>query len=136
MGPLTRKKLKPGQNGTKKLFSIYGDRLLCVRYRYDASRHVRLKTIEIIVDSIPWIPADENVPDNTLVALKIGPTEKLLQQKIKTAGGRWNGFKRRWEISLGKAKEFGLRDRIDPKTLPKRAGKKHGKYWKPSSFQY
>ncbi|MBK9705430.1 MAG: hypothetical protein IPO77_00005, partial [Acidobacteria bacterium] len=106
MGPLTRKKLKPGQNGTKKLFSIYGDRLLCVRYRYDAIRHVRLKTIEIIVDSIPWIPADENVPDNTMVALKIGPTEKLLQQKIKTAGGRWNGFKRRWEISLGKAKEF------------------------------
>ena len=125
MGPLTRKKLKPGQNGTKKLLDLYGDRLLCVRYRLDAIRQLRLKTIEIIVESSPWIPADENVPDNTLVDLKIGPAEKLLQQKIKTAGGRWNGFKRRWEISLGKAKEIGLRDRIDPKTLPKRAGKKH-----------
>ncbi len=83
MGPLTRKKLKPGQNGTKKIFSIYGDRLLCVRYRYDAIRQVRLKTIELIVDSIPWIPADENVPDNTLVDLKIGHTENYSTRKQK-----------------------------------------------------
>ncbi|MFC1853877.1 hypothetical protein ACFL27_27145 [candidate division CSSED10-310 bacterium] len=27
--------LKPGQKGTKNLLSQYGDRLLCVRYRYD-----------------------------------------------------------------------------------------------------
>jgi hypothetical protein len=40
------------------------------------------------------------------------------QQKIKTVGGRWNGLKRRGEISLGKGKEIGLRDRIDPKNPP------------------
>jgi hypothetical protein len=30
--------LKPGQKGTKQLLAQYGDRLICVRYRYDAQR--------------------------------------------------------------------------------------------------
>ena len=30
--------LKPGQKGTKQLLAQYGDRLICVRYRYDARR--------------------------------------------------------------------------------------------------
>ena len=30
--------LKPGQKGTKQLLTQYGDRLICVRYRYDALR--------------------------------------------------------------------------------------------------
>ncbi len=36
--------LKPGQKGTKQLVTQYGDRLVCVRYRYDAQRKKRLKT--------------------------------------------------------------------------------------------
>jgi hypothetical protein len=35
--------LKPGQKGTKRLVEKYGDSLLCVRYRYDETRGVRLK---------------------------------------------------------------------------------------------
>ena len=31
----TRLTLKPGQRGTKQLVAEYGDRLVCVRYRYD-----------------------------------------------------------------------------------------------------
>jgi hypothetical protein len=31
----TRLSLAPGQNGTKKLLARYGERLVCVRYRYD-----------------------------------------------------------------------------------------------------
>ena len=30
--------LKPGQKGTKKLTAEYGDRPVCVRYRYDETR--------------------------------------------------------------------------------------------------
>ena len=30
--------LKPGQRGTKKLCAEYGERLVCVRYRYDEKR--------------------------------------------------------------------------------------------------
>ena len=41
--------LKPGQKGTKQLLAQYGDRLICVRYRYDAQRKKRFKTVELLV---------------------------------------------------------------------------------------
>ena len=43
-GMRTRLHLKPGQRGTKLLLAQYGDRLVCVRYRYDAQRRKRFKT--------------------------------------------------------------------------------------------
>jgi len=43
----TQTHLKPGQKGTKRLVEKYDDTLLCVRYRYDESRGVRLKTVGI-----------------------------------------------------------------------------------------
>lgn len=30
--------LKPGQDDTKRLVARYGDKLVCVRYRYDEAR--------------------------------------------------------------------------------------------------
>jgi hypothetical protein len=36
--------------------STYGDRLVCVRYRYDSARGVRHKTVELIVETTPWSP--------------------------------------------------------------------------------
>jgi hypothetical protein len=49
--------LKPGQKGTNKLVDKYGKSLLYVRFRYDESRGVRLKTVEIVVEEKPWQPA-------------------------------------------------------------------------------
>ena len=46
----TQTHLKPGQKGTKRLVEKYGDSLLCVRYRYDEIRGIRLKTVEIVVE--------------------------------------------------------------------------------------
>lgn len=34
--------LKPGQNGTKRLVERFGDALVCVRYRYDEVRDMRI----------------------------------------------------------------------------------------------
>jgi len=48
--------LKPGLKGTKKLTEQYGERLVRVRYRYDEKRKKRLKTVELIVEEIDWIP--------------------------------------------------------------------------------
>ena len=48
--------LKPGQRGTKKLCAEYGERLLCVRYRYDEERRKRPKTVELEVDEVDWEP--------------------------------------------------------------------------------
>ena len=48
----TRLSLKPGQKGTKKLVDEYGENLICVRYRYDEKRKIRLKTVELIVEEV------------------------------------------------------------------------------------
>lgn len=46
--------LHPGQPGTKKLVKRYGDKMLCVRYRYDEDKMMKYKTIEIIIDEKSW----------------------------------------------------------------------------------
>jgi hypothetical protein len=45
-----RRTLTPGQKGTKKLLRQYGSQLVCVRYRYGAERHLRFKTVELIIE--------------------------------------------------------------------------------------
>ena len=52
----TRLTLRPGQNGTKKLLERYGERLVRVRYLYDVKTGRRLKTVELIVEAVPWRP--------------------------------------------------------------------------------
>jgi hypothetical protein len=54
--PRVRLHLKPGQNGTKQLLAQYGDRLICVRFRSDAQRKRRLKTVELLVAERDWEP--------------------------------------------------------------------------------
>jgi hypothetical protein len=41
--------LKPGKKGMKQLLAQYGDRLVCVRYRYDTQRKKWCKTVELII---------------------------------------------------------------------------------------
>lgn len=62
--------LKPGQKGTMRLVEKYGKSLLCVRYRYDENRGVRLKTVEIIVEEKPSAPSFR-YRDTDIVGLKI-----------------------------------------------------------------
>jgi len=50
----TRLTLRPGRPGTKRLVTQYGDELVCVRYRYDDTLNRRLKTIELVVEDVPW----------------------------------------------------------------------------------
>ena len=47
---------KPGEPGTKKLTQIYGNDLICVRYKYDYKLKKRYKTIELQIEETPWIP--------------------------------------------------------------------------------
>ena len=53
-----RATLRPGKKGTKKLVARFGDRLICVRYRYDARRRKRFTTVELIVEEADWTPPD------------------------------------------------------------------------------
>ncbi len=67
-----RRNLKPGRKGTKKLVDIYGDNLVCVRYRYDEKRKKRLKTVEIIIDETDWEPQEKkSVTDSWIVGIRV-----------------------------------------------------------------
>ena len=97
----TRVKLKPGQNGTKKYVTQYGDTLVCARYRYDAQKHKQYKTVEIIVSESDWTPPPAKYPDSALVALKIGVRETALQAQVKAVGGRWDIERKLWIVPYG-----------------------------------
>lgn len=105
----TRLKLKPGQRGTKRLVEQYGDRLVCVRYRYDEDQHKRYKTVELIVDEAEWRPKPK--PD-TIVYLRVIWGERDIWSKIKCAGGKWNAKGRYWELRYELAAKLGLQSRI------------------------
>jgi hypothetical protein len=113
-----RKKLKPGQDGTKSLLDKYGEQLICVRYRYDEERGLRHKTIELIVESIPWKPQAHEIPGDTIIGLKVGLQEVELQTAVRRAGGKWNRDLQLLELRYDKAVALDLTSRIEPSTLP------------------
>lgn len=94
----TRLTLKPGQNGTKKLVTKYGPRLLCVRYRYDAERRLRFKTVEIIEEQERWEPAQPPGNPNEPVLVRIGYEEGPLRELVKSAGGLWQQDRKLWRL--------------------------------------
>src|SRR5215813_922243 len=65
--------LKPGRKGIKQLLAQYGDRLVCVRYRYDAQQKKRFKTVELIVAEWAWELPAPRIPADQIVALRVGP---------------------------------------------------------------
>ena len=110
----TRLSLAPGQNGTKKLLARYGERLVCVRYRYDAARKVRHKTMELIVETIPWAPNRRNPrrePED-MVSVRIEFSETALREQIKAAGAIWRPKHRLWEVDWKTVREPGLQTRV------------------------
>lgn len=108
----TRRTLLPGQPGTKKLLKQYGDDLVCVRYRYDAERQEKLKTVEVIVERASWERDPSKIPQNKRMPIRVEPGEDALQKKIKGAGGRWNRQKRIWELPYKAVIDMELTERI------------------------
>lgn len=97
----THSHLKPGQKGTKGMVERFGDSLLCVRYRYDEVRGVRLKTAEIVVEEKKTVKASARHRDGDIVAVVVSYTEKGLRDALKTAGGRWDPKEKLWHIPYG-----------------------------------
>jgi|SRR5215813_576218 len=79
----------PGHRGAKKLLTQYGDRLVCVRSRYDEQRQKRVKTVEVIIEEEPWTPPVAP-PADVLVPLRLAVSEVTLRQQVKQLGGRWD----------------------------------------------
>jgi hypothetical protein len=102
-------KLRPNDPGTKKLTAKYGNRLLCVRYRYDAENNRRITSVELIEEEIPW---KRRTPDDKQMSIKIQWDETELQEKAKAAGGRWDPIHKVWILPYGIVRKLKLQNRI------------------------
>ena len=110
----TRFTRRPGQPGTKKYTERYGDRLLCVRYLYDAGAGRRHKTIELIVDTVPWQPRirASRRRDEEMIVVRIAYSETDLRERAKRLGAIWRPQQRLWEMRWLDAKRLGIADRV------------------------
>lgn len=117
-GGEVRKVLRPGQRGTKKLVSQHGDRLLCVRYRYDDRAGKRVKTAEIIVAETPWIPM-KPLPANALVSIHVEPWDDALRARVQGAGARWDPALKSWRLRFDSAIALGLQNRVQTNRRPR-----------------
>jgi hypothetical protein len=110
----TRLTLRPGQSGTKKLVERYGERLVRVRYLYDEANGRRLKTVELIVESVPWRPRPRHLRrrDDEIVAVRIAWAETELRERAKRLGAVWRLAQKVWEITWDNAKRLAITDRV------------------------
>ena len=118
-----RLKLKPGQNGTKKLHARFGERLVCVRYRYDESRSLRFTTVELIVSQAPWRPrkrtrASPRSPHD-MVYVRVAYDDIALRAKMKTLGALWRPHHKLWELPWGAVIALGIEHHIVSNTRDK-----------------
>lgn len=110
--------LRPGKKGTLRLAQKYGARLVCVRYRYDASRAVRIKTVELVEEVVPWKTGGQRRPAGGRVAVWIAFDEVRLQERVRARGGSWCRSKGVWRLDRDVALRLGLRGRIVQERLP------------------
>ena len=110
----TRLTRRPGQAGTKKYVERYGDRLVCVRYRYDAINGCRHKTVELIVETVRWTRRDRRPRrrDEEMVGVRISYGETDLRERAKRLGALWRPQQRLWEMRWLDAKRLGIADRV------------------------
>lgn len=103
------KKLSPLQAGARKLARLYGDALVCVRYRQDPCGQYRYTTVELVVERMPLVRRGDM---NKRVKVRIGFQETHLQQTAQDQGATWNDRTCLWEMPLRMAKKLGLMHRV------------------------
>jgi hypothetical protein len=108
---------KPDESGTQKFVARYGDRLVCVRYRYDATKRKRYKTVELIVEEGDWMPVPVEpqrsaMPDSRRVGIRVAYHERELRARIKSAGGTWSEDERLWRVPESIVTGMGLESRV------------------------
>jgi hypothetical protein len=110
----TRLTLRPGQAGTRKLVARYGERLVRVRYLYDRDSGRRLKTVELVVETIPWKPKARRLRrrDDDIVCVRIAWNEADLRQRAKNLGAVWRPALKVWEMRWGDVRRLGWVERV------------------------
>jgi hypothetical protein len=86
-----------------------------VRYRYDAQRKKRVKTVELVVAERDWEPPRSRFAHDQIVGLRVAFAEAAVRERVKQAGGTWNPEQRVWQLRYDRVIELGLSRRIvDP----------------------
>ena len=98
------KRLVPGAPGTKCLQGRFGDSLICVRSRLDATEGRRYTTVELLVEAKP--------AKRRLALVRIAYLETELRQRVKNAGGVWDPTLQLWRLPKSQVGKLGLKDRI------------------------
>jgi len=111
-GMKARLTLRAGQEGTRKLVEKYGDRLVYVRYRYDAVRKRRVKTVELIEEEVPWLPNQGRLSRHSVVNLRVAARESGIQRRVREAGGVWDARRKVWRLSYDQVIRLELEDRV------------------------
>jgi hypothetical protein len=83
-----------------------------VRYRYDAQRKKRFKTVEILVAERDWEPSRPRFGHDQIVGLRVPFADVAVRERVKQAGGTWNPQLRVWELGYDRTLALGLEDRI------------------------
>ena len=92
----------------------FGERLIAVRYCYDAAANRRYKTLELIVEARPWSPRMRRLrrtPDD-IVAVRIGYHESGLRERAKALGGVWRPAQKVWELTWDAVRKLGISNRV------------------------
>lgn len=109
---VVRKTMRPGEKGTARFVRDWGERLVCVRYRFDAKGRVRYTTVEIMTSELrPWTPPKRSSPD-ALVYLKVDPNDWKAIRKLREARVWWDRERGLWRTRYDVADRLRLKSRI------------------------
>ena len=96
------KTFAPSLDGTRRLAREFGDRLVCVRHRYDDASALRVTTVEIVAHVDPLCgcapPPRSAVAAWEPVWVRLAPDARALHRQALEAGGRWHCEHRLWEV--------------------------------------
>ena len=84
-----------------------------MRYRYDAQRKKRFKTVELLVAKRDWEPPRPRLAHDQIVGLRVAFTDVAVRDRVKQAGGTWNPERRVWQLlRYDRVVALGLKSRI------------------------
>lgn len=109
---IIQRRLGPKSPGSKKYREKYGNQFVCIRYKYDSDKGIKIKTVELLISEEPWQKHKQRIPMNKILTIQIGYEEIHLQKLVKAVGGKWNKQKKLWEAPYSSIKALGLEDRI------------------------
>ncbi len=115
---VTKTTLRPGQKGTKGLAKKYGDRLVCVRYKYEQETGRRYTTVELIEQETDRqrdpkaVQSQEPMPAPQRLGIRVEYWETDVRDKVKAAGGIWRPRHKLWEMRYEDVVALGLESRV------------------------